>query len=185
MSWECADPYHPGVALPPGRGWLGHCAALCSSTATLFMKGWVTLQFWPLSSFLFLAKKQMRLSHRWCTSQPRILTSCCSYCFAVESLYLVLSMESSFISRQTSKNWRSRRYAFHLRPSGFKTSFICCDVCITIHRRWLKKRAVKSDFLISCMHHTSKLLPIVFAKRSIQSNEILNKVIISTLISLK
>lgn len=39
MSWECADPYHPRVVLPPGSAWLGHCAALCSSPATLFREG--------------------------------------------------------------------------------------------------------------------------------------------------
>lgn len=32
MSWECADPYHPGVVLPPGRGLTRSlcCAALKS-----------------------------------------------------------------------------------------------------------------------------------------------------------
>lgn len=165
MSWECADPYHPRVALPPGRGWLGHCAVLrCGarhqSTETLFTKSWVTPRFWPLLSYLFLATtKKCVCPHRWCTSQPRILTSCCSYCFAVASLYPALLMGSCSTSRQTSTNWRSRRYALHLRLSGSKTSF--------------------SWEMFACIF-TSKLLLIIFAKSSIWSNDIFNKGMVLT-----
>lgn len=80
------------------------------------------------------------LSRRWCTSQPHILTSCCSSCSAAASLYQELSMESSSISLQTSTNSRSRRYALHLWS----------HLCITYSLRMAEKGCqVHPDLLCS------------------------------------
>lgn len=49
--------------------------------------------------------------HRWCTSRPRTLTLCSSYCSAAESAFLVQSTGSSSISHQTLTNSKSLRYA--------------------------------------------------------------------------
>lgn len=140
MSWECVDPYHPGVTLPPGRGWLGHCAALCYGAKVLKhcsrrVESLPGSDLCRRTCFLKKETKQdkMCLSYRWCTSQPRILTSCCSYCFAVASLCPALSTESSSISRQTSTNWRSRRYALHLTGFSWEMFGSC------IFWRWLRR----------------------------------------------
>lgn len=72
---------------------------------------------------MLLRQTLLFVFHRWCTSQQHILTSCCSSCFVVVSLFLVPLMGSSSTSHQTLTNSRSLRFD----PKVFIISLTSCD----------------------------------------------------------
>lgn len=61
--------------------------------------------------YLYIFKPIFWCPRRWCTSRPRTLTLCCSYCSVVVSASLALSTGSSSMSHQTLTNLKNLRYA--------------------------------------------------------------------------
>lgn len=89
---------------------------------------------------MLLRQTLLFVFHRWCTSQQHILTSCCSSCFVVVSLFLVPLMGSSSTSHQTLTNSRSLRFD----PKVFIISLTSCDQ-ISIFTNDTIKAQVRSE----------------------------------------